>query len=310
MTYLEPINQTKLYGLNKFMSELIQLDNDNNLPNKILLSGQKGLGKTTMAYHFINYVLSKGEEFSYNIDDFEINKENHSYKTVLNKSNLNLFHVDVITEKKNIDIHQIRELILNLNKSSFNKKPRFVLIDNIEFLNVNSINALLKILEEPTFNVYFILINNNKNVLPTLTSRCLNYKIFLSHNESLVVANKLLNGKVDELINNDLIDYYITPGNIYNLFKFAQINKYDLSNLKLKEFIQIIIKNNHYKKDTLIKHLIYEFIELYFRKINFSVTNKIYDKYSYFIKKISSTKKFNLDQESLLIEFENEILNG
>ena len=57
--------------------------------------------------------------------------------------------IDVKDEKINIDINQIRDLISKLNKSSFNQKPRFILIDNIEFLNTNSINALLKVLEEP-----------------------------------------------------------------------------------------------------------------------------------------------------------------
>ena len=52
--------------------------------------------------------------------------------------------------EKNIDIKQVRQLITNMTKTSLNTKPRFVLIDNIEFLNLNSINALLKILEEPS----------------------------------------------------------------------------------------------------------------------------------------------------------------
>ena len=69
----EPLNQTKLYGLNYFFNELILLDQNNSLPNKILLSGQKGLGKSTMAYHFINYILSKNEDFKYNTVDLEIN---------------------------------------------------------------------------------------------------------------------------------------------------------------------------------------------------------------------------------------------
>ena len=164
----EPIKQTKLFGLNIFINELIQLEQKNMLPNKILLSGQKGIGKSTLAYHFINYVLSKNEEFKYNVDDLEINSNNRSYKLSLNKSNPNLILVDVNVDKKMIDINQIRELISNLNKSSFNDKPRFVLIDNIEFLNINSVNALLKVLEEPNHNIFFILINNDKKVLPTL----------------------------------------------------------------------------------------------------------------------------------------------
>ena len=35
-----------------------------NLPNKILLSGQKGIGKSTLCYHLINYILSKDEDYS------------------------------------------------------------------------------------------------------------------------------------------------------------------------------------------------------------------------------------------------------
>lgn len=310
MNYLEPINQKKLFGLDKFFNELIQLYEDDNFPNKILLSGQKGLGKSTLAHHLVNYVLSKDEEFNYNIDKCEINENNHTYKTILNKSNPNLNIIDVTLEKKFIDIKQVRDLISNLNKSSFNKKPRFVLIDNIEFLNLNSLNALLKILEEPTNNVHFILINSNKKILPTLLSRCINFKITLTNKESLDIANNLLNGRLSEAINKDLINYYLTPGNIYNLFKFGEINKYDLSSLNLKEFLKIIIKNSHYKKNDLIKYLIFEFVEFYFTKFDFSVSVKFHDKYNYFLKKISDTKKFNLDEESLFLEFEDKILNG
>ena len=108
MINVEPIKQTKLFGLNKFISELIQLYNIGNLPNKFLLSGPKGLGKSTLAYHFINYVLSNEEDFRYDVENFEINSENRTFKTILNKSNPNLIVVDVNSEKKTIDITQIR----------------------------------------------------------------------------------------------------------------------------------------------------------------------------------------------------------
>ena len=310
MNDLKPINRTKLFGLDNFFFEFVNLFEKNNLPNKILLSGQKGLGKSTLAYHFINYVLSKDEEFGYDIKNFEINTNNRSFKTTINKSNLNLFLIDTDPEKKTIDISQIRNLISNLNKSSLNTKPRFVLIDNVEFLNTNSVNALLKIIEEPNHNVHFILINNDKKVLPTLSSRCINFKIYLNYEDILTISNKLLDGKLNETINKDLINYYLTPGNIYNLAKFAEKNKYKLIDLDLKNLLKLIIKENHYKKDLLIKDFVFDLVEFYFRKINFNFSSNLYKKYSYFLKRISDTKRFNLDQESLFIELEEEILNG
>ena len=310
MTNLTPINQTKLFGLGKFINELILLYESNTLPNKILLSGQKGLGKSTLAYHFVNYVLSKNEKFSYDLNSFEINHENQSFKTILNKSNINFHLLDINDEKKNIDINQIRELISNLNKSSFNDKPRFVLIDNIEFLNINSLNALLKILEEPSLNVFFVLINNNKKILPTLLSRCINFKISLSNNENSEIIDKLLLDKHKNKINNDIINYYFTPGNIYNLIKFAEENNYDLKNMNLHVFLNTLIDNNHYKKDNRIKPFIYDLIEFYFTKLNTPTSKDIYEKYNYFMQRILNTKRFNLDEESLFIEFKHKILNG
>ena len=175
MNNLEPINQTKLYGLNKYLDELTNFYKKGIYPNKILFSGQKGIGKSTLAFHFINYVLTLNSEDQYDLQNHTINIQSTEFKTIQNKSNTNLIIIDINDDKKTIDINQIRELIVKLNKSSFNNKPRFVLIDNIELLNVNSINALLKVLEEPNQNINFILIHNNKKILNTLLSRCINY---------------------------------------------------------------------------------------------------------------------------------------
>ena len=308
MNVLTPKNQTKLFGLNEYILDLVQLYENKILPNKILFSGEKGLGKSTLAYHFINYVLSKNEKYKYDIDKFKIDHQSHSYLTILNETNPNLIVIDISSEKKFIDISQIRELIFKLNKSSFNDKPRFVLIDNIEFLNVNSINALLKILEEPNFNVHFILINSNKKVLPTLTSRCINFKISLTYKENLKIINQILDGKLDETINDDLISNYFTAGNLYRLFLFGKKNKQDLIDLDLKKFLKLIIKEKYYKNNNLARYIIFDLIEFYFRKVN--ISSEIYDKYTYFIKKISNVKKFNLDEESLFDEFNDKILNA
>jgi len=301
---LSPSTQINLFGLNNFFLELTNLFDQKKFPNKILLSGEKGSGKCTLAYHIINYILSKDEDFAYDKENFLINEQNKSFKLIQNRSNPNFNLIDISEDKKFIDINQIRDLISNMNKSSFNDKIRFVLIDNIEFLNKNSVNALLKILEEPNTNVHFILIHNNKKILPTLSSRCLNFKISLSHNQSIEIANSIFGENVLNKINQDLIHHYLTPGNFYNLIKFSENFEVDLTAITLKEFITVIIEQNYYKKDNEIKHMLYDFIELFFRNNNFS------NLYSYFLKKIDDCKKFNLDEESLLMEFEAKVLNG
>ena len=310
MINLEPINQTKLYGLDKYFNELIRIYDEGKFPNKILLSGQKGIGKSTLAYHFINYVLTLNESYKYDIKNFQINNDSTEFKTIKNKSNTNLITIDTIEDKKSIDINQIRDLIASLNKSSFNNKPRFVLIDNIELLNINSINALLKILEEPNENINFILIHNNKKILLTLLSRCINFKINLSHNNYLEISNKLLDDDLLKLVSEDLINYYFTPGEIYYLIQFSFQNNYDLLNLDLKSFLKILIKDGHYKKNNFINNMMYNLIEFYFRKLNISFSKLINEKYSYFVKRISDTKTYNLDKESLFTEFNENILNG
>ena len=307
---LNPVNQLSLYGHHSEFSNFIDLYKDKKLPNKILLSGEKGIGKSTLAYHIINHILSHDEEFSYDEKNYKINPDNKTFKLITNKSNPNFITIDIDNDKKSIDINQIRNLIITLNKSSFNKKPRFVLIDNIELLNINSVNALLKILEEPNDNIYFILINNNKKILSTLKSRCLNYNIHLTSNQSLDITNKILGENYLDLIHEQITNYYSTPGSILNLLDFANKNDFDLKEVNLKDLIKKIIIDKKYKKDQFTKNLLYSLMEIYFRK-NVSVKNiRLLKIQNYFIKKINNTKIFNLDDETLLMEFEDKVLNG
>ena len=307
---LKPENQLSLYGHHDIFQNLINLYKYNKLPNKILLSGEKGIGKSTLAYHIINQILSSDEDLSYDSENFRINSDNRSFKLVTNKSNPNFISIDVDEDKKSIDINQIRNLILTLNKSSFNSKPRFVLIDNIELLNINSVNALLKILEEPNDNIYFILINNNKKILPTLKSRCLNYKIHLTSSQSFDITNKILGENFMDLINDQFINNYSTPGLILDLLNFANDNNMDLKDTNLRDFIKKILVEKKYKKDQFIKHLLYSLIEIYFSN-NVSVNNiNLLAMKNYFLNKIKNTKIFNRDDETLFMEFEDRVLNG
>ena len=308
---LKPLENTKIYGMKNFFNEIITLYNDEKMPNKILLSGKRGSGKSTLAYHLINYILSKEEEFKYDLNNFNINPENKSFKLLLNKTHPNFYLIDLLSEKKNIDVTQIREMITYTNKSSFNNKERFILIDNVENLNKNSINALLKIIEEPNENVFFILINNNeKYILPTLRSRCLTFKINFSFEESVNIANQILGKNILNEINHDLISYYNTTGEMIDLINFSKENSINLNDYNLTTLISLIIENNYYKKDRFVKNLLINFIELFFLK-EYKLSerkNSLLNFYHKFTKKINNTEKFNLDEESLFLEFKSKLL--
>ena len=301
----------RLYGMKFYFNELINLYKKNKMPNKILFSGKKGVGKSTLAYHIINYILSENEECKYDKKKLIINKDNKSYKLLQNNTHPNFYLIDLIDEKKNIDIAQIRQMILYTNKSSFNDMPRFVLIDNIENLNINSVNALLKIVEEPNDNIFFILIHNcEKKILPTLKSRCLTFKINFSFDKSIEILNLLIDKNIFDLINIDLMSYYNSPGELINLLNFADEKKIDLKNSTLSNILNLLIDNSYYKKNKFVKSIIINYIELYFLKeYKKSIKkNSLLNIYHSFIEKIYNTEKFNLDEESLFLEFKSKLL--
>ena len=70
MEIITPKSQLKLYGYKKLFSSFIDLYKRNKLPNVMLLSGRKGSGKSTFAYHFVNYLLSQNEKNKYFIESF------------------------------------------------------------------------------------------------------------------------------------------------------------------------------------------------------------------------------------------------
>ena len=53
---LNPLTQINLFEHKEIFNQLYKLSKNDTLPNKILLSGEKGIGKSTLAYHLINFV--------------------------------------------------------------------------------------------------------------------------------------------------------------------------------------------------------------------------------------------------------------
>ena len=262
---LKPINQQKLIGYNFLFNHFIKLLNDKKLPNKMIISGPKGIGKSTFAYHFINYIFSKNEINSYDINQYKIQNENKSFKLIKNQTHPNFHLIDLLDEKKIIDISQIRNAITYSQKSSFDNNYRIVLIDNIECLNLYSANALLKIIEEPNEKLLFILIHDNsKRIIKTIESRCIVFKKQFSFNENLSIANNLTNSNFKNLLNNDIINHYFTVGDFLYLLNFSKKNNLDIKKMSLRNLLLHLINFKIYKNQPDLINLIYRLIESYF----------------------------------------------
>ena len=182
MEILSPKNQLSLFGYENYFNSFVKLFQKNKLPNTILLHGPKGLGKATFAYHFINYILSNEEEEKYFVNDFRINPNNRSYKLICNNIHPNFFLLENNLSDNDIKIDKVRNVLKFLSKSTYYKNLKIVMIDNAEYLNRYSSNALLKVLEEPNNNTFFFIIHNSSSKIPdTIKSRCIEFKFFFRH---------------------------------------------------------------------------------------------------------------------------------
>ena len=189
-----PNRQEKLFLYDQYFKLFTKLYKNNLLPNKILLTGQSGLGKSTFAYHFINSILSDKEDFSYDFMNYTINHLNRSFRLIYQQYHPNFYLIENFNDKQIIDIKQIKNMISFVNKTTYEKKIKFILINNAEYLNISSVNALLKIVEEPPSNTFIIFIHNSSvKLVETLKSRCIEFKIFFSNQEKKNNIKKFIN---------------------------------------------------------------------------------------------------------------------
>ena len=270
--FLNPLNSTKLVLLDRYFNEMTELYNSRKLPKVLLLSGKKGIGKFTLVLHFLNYIFTKHEKETYDIKNKKINTKSIFYSQLLNQTNQDIIFIKV-EENKNIKIDDIRNLKSKLTRSSLSNNPRFIIIDEVEFINENSVNALLKSLEEPTNNNFYILINNQQaGLLETVSSRCLKTNIFLNSKEVRIITSFLLeNNNIKKLI--DLNDN-LTPGLFiqYNeIYSTLNIEKNEAIITKIYKLLNAHKKN---KNKTLINLTLF-LIDQYFLKLIQQNENKL-----------------------------------
>ena len=299
-------NSDKLIGYDDLFIKFEKLYLNKRLPKVILLSGDKGIGKSTFVFHFINYILSMNSKNPYDKNNYLINLNNETYKKIANNVEQN-FNFLKCEKPNTVSIDDIRQLKTKLSKTPLVNFSRFTIIDDIELINLNSANALLKLIEEPSDYDYFFLINNKCNkVIETLISRSLEFKIFLSSDKKKLIFNHLkLNFEIEENFTHNYIQY-TTPGNlikfdpIINELEITSLNEFDKVS---SEILKIFSKT---KKNIYINFLLF-LVDIKFLEL--SKKNKNYLHIADTKNKINSLLiryyKFNLNNINVYNQFRN-----
>jgi DNA polymerase III delta prime subunit len=152
----------------KIKTYLDRLAQSEKRPNSYLFFGPEKLGKFKAAVHFIAQLAGKENDAEF-------------LRRIAEKVHPDVVVVEPETvrdkkgriREKEISVEQVRDARERLKFFPYELSKKFCLVKNAQRLNAESSNALLKILEEPSANTFFVLLASDiDSVLPTIASRC------------------------------------------------------------------------------------------------------------------------------------------
>jgi DNA polymerase-3 subunit delta' len=159
--------QKQLVGHTQSFQQLLDQHAAGRLHPAWLLTGQKGIGKATLAYQFARYLLTADQD------------NTAFYNSLIDqKAHPNLFILERSTDDEgkleaDIKIDKVRLLADFARQSPAVPGWRVVIIDAIDELNRNAANSILKLLEEPPQQLIFLMVCHSLGtILPTIRSRC------------------------------------------------------------------------------------------------------------------------------------------
>lgn len=170
-------------------------------PNAYLLTGIRGVGKTTTA-RLIAKTLNCEK-----INDSKIICSDENFcptcQEIINSNHIDILEMDAAS-KTGID--DIRELIENSKYSPTSAKFKIFIIDEVHMLSKQAFNGLLKTLEEPPPSLKFILATTEVRKIPiTILSRCQRFDLKRVSVEQLCSHLKKIAEKENGKISKDAI---------------------------------------------------------------------------------------------------------
>ena len=343
--------------INKSLENIFFLDDElkenilrsicSNSLKAFIIGGPKGLGKLSFVLNLSKYLLCELENNNL-INIKNLKATNYSFNIIKNNKSCYLFdnqsHPDFFylknnedIEGKKIPIENVRKLKTFYYKTFSVSKTKIAVIDKIEDLSTNSLNSLLKTIEElPEKSFLFLISNKPMNIIETIKSRCTffyinsltqtNFNYFIKNNFSNIsieeqsFLSNICNGSpglAKELVDDKLYDVYNEfLDNIVNYNSFSIVTEKLIKlfsiNAKSKKFL---ILSFHLIINDLIKKAIFYVNERKFLQYTITKENvlikiilnnnnalKLLNLHSKFDKNMYNADLLNLNKSEIIID--------
>ena len=183
-----------LIGQELLVKILSNAINNDRLAHAYILTGVRGVGKTTTARLIAMSINCKNRDKK----NCEPCGNCDSCKSTTSDSNLDVIEIDAAS---NTGVDDIREIIDNVKYKPVIGDYKIFIIDEVHMLSKSAFNALLKTLEEPPEHVKFIFATTEIKKVPiTVLSRCQRFDLHRIENK--ILSDHLL--KISKLENIDI----------------------------------------------------------------------------------------------------------
>ena len=192
-----PKNFKELIGQDIMVETITNSIKLNKLPNAYLLTGIRGIGKTTTA-RLIAKAINCNKNF---IQEEKCNQGEYCHcEEISNSKHLDVLEMDAASRT---GIDDVRELIESSKYNPTSAKYKIIILDEVHMLSKQAFNGLLKTLEEPPPHLKFIFATTEVKKVPvTIVSRCQRFDLHrVSAKDLLENLKKILkieNGRVSE----------------------------------------------------------------------------------------------------------------
>jgi DNA polymerase-3 subunit delta' len=176
-----PFVTSAFYGNSGTEAALLAAYRSHRVPHALLLIGQKGIGKATLAYRFARFVLAHPNPTAPEVQaaaSLAVDAEHAVARRMAARAQGDLLILERTPNEKGvlrqqIAVDDIRRTISFFGSTAGEGGWRIAIVDAVDELNRFGANALLKVLEEPPERTLLLLVcHSAARVLPTLRSRC------------------------------------------------------------------------------------------------------------------------------------------